>query len=187
MSGTADDGLLARIDTLPRTPWSGEVYRYTTARRDPLSGAGARLNGGRWNPPEIFAALYLATPASACMAELDRAAESQGFAAEALLRAAYKFHTLTVDQVSILDLTDPATLEAVGLTTEDIGNDDWEACQAVGHGAWFLHFDGVLAESASGTGDVLTLFESRLNSGQLTVQSSEDLTVDRYRTLRGTK
>ncbi|MBF4461229.1 MULTISPECIES: RES family NAD+ phosphorylase [unclassified Rathayibacter] len=184
MSGTAGDDLLAQIDTLPRTAWSGEVYRYTTVRRDPLSGAGARLNGGRWNPPEIFAALYLATPVAACMAELDRAAQSQGFPAEALLRAPYKLHTLTATQVSILDLTDPQTLEAVGLTPDDISSDEWEACQAVGHGAWFLHFDGVLAESASGIGQVLTLFESRLGGGQLVVQGSEDLTVGRYRDLR---
>lgn len=119
------------------------------------------------------------------MAEFDRAARSQGFPAEALLGVPYKLHTLTVTDAAVLDLTNPETLKAVGLSDDDIDSDDWEPCQAVGHAAWFLRFDGVLAHSASGTGHVLTLFEARLGPGQLDVANSEDLTVQRYRALHG--
>ncbi|PPF91340.1 hypothetical protein C5C03_00525 [Clavibacter michiganensis] len=184
MSGTAADDLLERVDAAPRVPWSGDAFRYTAARRDPLSGAGARIHGGRWNPPGIFSALYLGVPASACMAELERAAQSQGLTPETLLAVPYKVHTLAVSGVTVLDLRDPAALASVGLTPADIAGDDWEPCQALGHAAWFLGFDGVLASSASGTGSVLTLFEGRLGPGQLRLSASEVLTVDRYTTLR---
>lgn len=180
MSGTPGDELLERVDAAPRLPWSGAAYRYTTARRDPLSGAGARINGGRWNPPEIFSALYLGVPIEACLAELERAASSQGLVPAAMLRVPYRLHTLQVAHASVLDLTTPSALAAVGLTESDIGADDWDPCQAVGHAAWFLRFDGVLANSASGTGHVLALFEARLGAGQLSVTQSEDLTPDRY-------
>ena len=184
MSGTANDELLEVVDTLPRTRWTGTVYRYTSARRDPMSGAGARLFGGRWNPQGIFAALYFAFPAEACMAEVERAAASQGLTAETLLRAARRLHTMEIRNASVLDLTDPATMNAVGLALEDVRSDDWEACQAVGHAAWFLHFDGVLAPSASGIGYVLALFESRIHGGVLTLTSSEDLTPELYESLK---
>lgn len=184
MSGTASDELLERIDQIGPTNWSGEVFRYTTARRDPLSGAGARIHGGRWNPPGLFPAVYLASPESACIAELDRAAQSQGLPAETLLRVPYKLHTLRVAGARIFDLTGVG-LEQVGLTGDDVAGADWEPCQAVGHGAWFLHFEGLLADSASGVGRVLALFEGRLRPGVLELVGSEDLTLDQYRKLRG--
>ena len=57
------------------------------------------------------------------------------------------------------------------------------ACQMVGHAAWFLRFQGILAPSASGTGMVLTLFESRLGPGSVLVKSSDDLTLSLYEEL----
>lgn len=183
MNGTASDELLERIDQLGPIDWSGDVFRYTTARRDPQSGAGARINGGRWNPPGLFPAIYLAIPENACMAKLDRAAQSQGVPPETMLRVPYKLHTLRVTGARVLDLTG-TRLEQVGLTADDVAGDDWEPCQAVGHGAWFLHFEGMLADSASGVGRVLTLFEGRLRPGVLQLITSQDLTPDRYRELR---
>lgn len=112
------------------------------------------------------------------MAELDRAAQSQGLPVETLLRVPYKLHTLRVTGARILDLTG-TRLEQVGLTADDVAGDDWEPCQ------WFLHFEGLLADSASGVGRVLTLFEGRLRLGVLRLVESEDLTPDQYRKLRG--
>lgn len=31
---------------------------------------------------------------------------------------------------------------------DDIYGDDWSACQAVGHAAWFLHVQGILVPAA---------------------------------------
>ncbi|NNM46949.1 RES family NAD+ phosphorylase [Knoellia koreensis] len=173
-----DDELVQRVDQLGASAWSGTTYRYTTARRDPLSGAGARLNGGRWNPPDIFATIYLATPIETCLAELERLAVSQNNTAAELLRVPYKLHTVKVTNLAILDLRDASALAHVGIGEADIADDDWTACQAVGHAAWFLGLSGVLAPSASGAGHVLAAFETRTGPS-LEVTASVPLTPDR--------
>ncbi|TCU43324.1 RES domain-containing protein [Curtobacterium sp. PhB146] len=180
-----DDELVERIDQLGATSWSGATYRYTTARRDPLSGAGARLNGGRWNPPDIFATVYLGTPLSATVGELDRLAESQGSTPERLLRVPYLLHTVAVTELQVLDLTGPAALDRLGLTLDDIADDDWTACQAIGQAAWFLGLGGVLAPSASGAGLVLAAFETRA-AVALTVEDSTPFTPELLATIRAT-
>jgi hypothetical protein len=70
------------------------------------------------------------------------------------------------------------------LEVDDIFNDDWSACQAVGHAAWFLHMQGVLVPAAGGVGLVITAYEQRTRPGQLTVRESVDLTPQKYRSLR---
>lgn len=180
-----DDELVERIDQLGATASSGTTYRYTTARRDPLSGAGARLNGGRWNPPDIFATVYLGTPLEATAGELDRLAESQGTTPERLLRVPYLLHTVEVTDLQVLDLTRTAALDRLGITLEDIGDEDWTACQAIGQAAWFLGLGGVLAPSASGAGLVLAAFETRALAA-LTVAASTPFTPSLLETIRAT-
>lgn len=184
MSSPANDEVVAQVDRIGATPFSGQTYRYTAARRDPLSGAGARLFGGRWNPRGIYATTYLALPESACIGELDMAATSQGMTSETFLAAPKVFHSLAVTRLPVLDLRAPETLEQVGLTIDDIAGDDWDACQSVGHAAWFLEFGGVLAPSATGNGYVLAAFEDRIDPGSITVTSSTPLTPTLYKQLR---
>lgn len=179
-----DDNLVQQVDRLGATLWSGETFRYTTARRDALSGAGARLFGGRWNPKDIFATIYLATPLDACLGELERAAESQQTPVQTMLEVPYRLHTISVQRLGVLDLRKPSALAAVGLNEADIADQDWTACQAVGHAAWFLELAGVLAPSATGEGFVLAVFENHVNAGQLAVDRSEPLTSNLYTELR---
>jgi RES domain-containing protein len=159
------------------------TYRHTALRRDPLSGVGARLAGGRWNPKGLFAALYLAQPARACMGELERAAASQGWTVPEMLAAGRTLHKISVTNARLLDLRTADNLRAVGLADTDIVDDDWGACQTVGHAAWFLGLDGVLAESATGQGLVVTAFEARLGPGKLDLVESERLEEPTYRRL----
>lgn len=184
MSDGLDEGLVQRIDARGTTPWSGTCFRYTAAHRDPLSGEGARRFGGRWNPPLLFSAIYLADSAQACMVEVERAARTASTTAEKLLEAPYRLHTVGTNDLAVLDLTTPEAREAVGLEDEDIHGEDWSACQAVGHAAWFLHVQGLLVPAAGGVGLVITAYEQRTRPGQLEVSCSEDLTPTRYRELR---
>ncbi|SIN53623.1 Uncharacterized conserved protein [Mycobacteroides abscessus subsp. abscessus] len=184
MSDALDENLVQRIDARGTVQWSGTCARYTAAHRDPLSGEGARRFGGRWNPPLLFSAIYLADSAQACMVEVERAAQASSTTAEQLLEASYRLHTIEAINLAVLDLTTPEAREAVGLEDDDIFGDDWAACQAVGHAAWFLHVQGVLVPAAGGVGLVITAYEQRTRPGQLHVSNSEDLTPSRYRELR---
>ena len=55
-----DDVYLA-LDRLGSKPLNGVYFRHTAPKREPLSGEGARIVGGRWNRPGSEA-LYLAEP-----------------------------------------------------------------------------------------------------------------------------
>jgi RES domain-containing protein len=149
-----------------------------------LSGEGARRFGGRWNPPLLFPAIYLADSARACMVEVERAANAASTTAEKMLEAAYRLHTIDVAELSVLDLRTPEAQDAVGLEIDDIFCDDWAACQAVGLAAWLLHMQGILAPAAGGVGLVITAYEQRTRPGQIAVRESVDLTPEVYRLLR---
>ena len=68
-----------------------------------------------------------------------------------------------VELSALLDLTDEATLEAVGLSEAQVRSDDATPCQEVGEAAHHLGREGILAPSATGVGDVLALFVERLS------------------------
>ncbi|MGB7236662.1 MAG: RES domain-containing protein [Rhodococcus sp. (in: high G+C Gram-positive bacteria)] len=180
MSLELDDVVVERIDALGTSVFDGKAYRYTTVRRDPLSGAGARLYGGRWNPRGVFPAIYLAIPEAACMGEVQRAAAANQLDPHEMLQVPYLLHTLEVRDLAVLDLRTPEALGFVGLDPADIADDDWTACQAVGHAAWFLKVPAVIAPSATGQGHVLTLFETRLPPGAVHVTESRSLTPSLY-------
>lgn len=184
MTRLIDERLIARVDKQGHTTWSGTAFRHTTPRRDPLSGAGARLNGGRWNPKDLFAALYLATPEAACMGELSRIAQSQGVSEAVLLEVPRVLHRIEVAGAKVLDLQSEAQRSDVGLAESDISDSDWTICQQVGPAAWFLGFQGVIAPSATGRGKVLTLFEGRIDPGQVQIAASDTLTFELFSELR---
>ncbi|TYQ10487.1 UNVERIFIED_ORG: hypothetical protein L601_002300000050 [Gordonia westfalica J30] len=118
------------------------------------------------------------------MVEVERAAQAASTTPEQLLEASYRLHTVEAAQLAVLDLTTSDAREAVGLEDEDIYGEDWSACQAVGHAAWFLHVQGLLVPAAGRVGLVITAYEQRLRPDQLRVSSSENLTPARYRELR---
>lgn len=93
MSDALDEGLVQRIDARGTIEWSETCYRYTGAHRDALSGEGARRFGGRWNPPLLFPAIYLADSAQACMVEVERAAQAASTTAVGLVVTAYEQRT----------------------------------------------------------------------------------------------
>jgi len=180
-----DEAVVERVNDLGTVIWSGTTYRHASAAFDGLSGRGAVVHGGRWNPPDSFETLYLATPVVTCMAELERLAAAQSLDPVDLLNARRPrmLHTITVHEAAVLDLRSDAALASVGLERADITDDDWSGCQAIGHAAHFLGLGGVLAPSATGGGLVLAAFESRLDPDQLSLTESVQLTEDLYREL----
>lgn len=153
--------LAAAIDGLPTREFSGKAFRHQAVEwQYSQPGAGARTIGGRWNPPDSFATLYLALSVPTASAELRRLAERAGrelvdFMPRHLLEFDIKLEAL-------LDLTDPGVVEAVGLTQQDLTADDATNCQEVGEAAHHLGREGILAPSATGVGTAVALFVERL-------------------------
>lgn len=115
MTAPLDEAVVQHVNDVGTTVWSGRAYRFTTTRRDPLSGEGSYKFGGRWNPRGIFAALYLAVPRSTALLEFQRRAEAASMEPLDMLRAGYTLHAVDVRELPVLDLRDEARLAAVGL------------------------------------------------------------------------
>lgn len=182
MTATLNEDLVEAIDAIGETVWSGKTFRYTNARREPLSGEGARRFGGRYNPPELFPTVYLAQPIQACMRELERGAENQHLSVERLLSVPHVLHTINLSEVEVLDLTQPTTQGVLGLEPADFTGEH-APCQEVGHAAWFLQFHGVLAPSAVGAGVTVALFDHSTPPGRVIARSTEPLDFSLYRSL----
>jgi len=86
-----------------------------------------------------------------------------------------EIHEVRVNDLAYIDLTDPGALNAVGLGEDDLVDPDWTACQRVGNAVQYLGIAGLLAPSATATGNVLAVFEPHVRSGQLTVVTSTRL------------
>lgn len=180
MSGVfPDEALVEAVNDIGSIEWSGLAYRHTGRNRDPLSGQGAQVHGGRWNPPGR-PTIYLAQPIDTCVLEFARMAEATGAAPTSLMRRGWQVHHVEIAGLSVLDLSAATSLHHVGLDLEDITDDDWTACQTVGEAAHFLSFAGVVAPSATGSGSVIAVFEDRIGPGQLKVLNSELLDEPTY-------
>jgi RES domain-containing protein len=157
-----DPQLLARVDALDPISLSTQAFRHGAHDRHPLSGAGARLHGGRWNPPDSFAALYLALDRQTTVNEFYRLATRQGRAPEDFLpRRMYRYE---VALSAVLDLRDPSARASVELSEAELKSNDAAMCRQIGESAHYLRLEGILAPSAAGEGTVLAVFFDRLHA-----------------------
>lgn len=152
--------LAARIDELGAVSLETDAYRHVAPGIDPRSGEGARIHGGRWNPPESFACVYLALDPETVAGELHRLAARQSLRPEDLMPR--EVHRFDLRLQAALDLRSAEAREAVGLTVEVIRAEDPAPCQRVGEAAYSLGLEGIVAPSAAGPGVVLAVFIDRL-------------------------
>ena len=128
--------------------------------RQPLSGEGGRIQGGRWNPAESFPTLYVGLTEDIVAAEFQRLALQSGRStADFLPRQLYE---IDVRLQLVLDLTDDEHVDALGLDLDDLVSDDVTTTQAIGDAAHYLGTEAVLAPSAAGAGAALAVFTDRL-------------------------
>lgn len=150
--------LLARLDELERGSFAGPAWRHVRPEYPPLSGEGARVVGGRWNPPECFPTLYLGLSVDVVAAEFHRHLTRQGLRRQdALPRMLYEYD---VRLGQVLDLRAPEILQSLALH-HDLARADVQRCHAIGDAAHYLGVEGILAPSAAAPGDVLIVFLDR--------------------------
>lgn len=155
----------SRIATAPRVAHAGTAYRNQSPRYDPRSGEGARLHGGRFNPPGSFPTLYLCESRPCAVAELARQGTRHVVGVEGLLpRVLYRYE---LDLHRVLDLTDPDTRTQLGITTDEIVGDDWTVCQQLGTEAHAVGDQAIRTYSATGVDTILVVFPELLG-GSLT-------------------
>jgi RES domain-containing protein len=168
-----DRDQIERIAAIGESPFEGEAFRHLGPRIDPRSGEGARIQGGRWNPPNSFPVLYLSPREDAVIAEFYRRAEREGRPPEDLLPR--KLCRYNVRLEAVLDLTEGSALRQTGLTATDISSYDMSRCQTVGHAAYYVGLEGLLAPSATGVGQALALFFDRMRAGSALEVLAEEL------------
>lgn len=158
-----DPALLGRIDGLPRTEFSGHAFRHQSPQYPPLSGRGARIQGGRWNPPGSFPVLYLGLDQGVIVGEFRRLLDRQARSiADLLPRVLYRYE---LRLSNLLDLRSDEALRMVGLSLSDVRSDDLVPCQRIGEAAHYGGREGLLAPSAAVDGVVLALFTDRMEGG----------------------
>lgn len=168
-----DTALVELVDSLELTSFEGEAFRHIAPAYNPLQTDGARIRGGRWNPPESFPTLYLALDERTAAAELRRLAQRQSRRVEDLLpRTVYIFRVRLRDVLD-LDLTNPESIDALALA-DAISADDMSRTQAVGEAAHYLSLEAILAPSATSAGRVLAVFFDRLRADS-TVQPANSI------------
>jgi RES domain-containing protein len=155
-----DATLIERVDVLSRVPLEAEAFRHAGPGYPPLSTEGARVHGGRWNPPDSFPVLYVALSRESVVAEFYRLAQRQSMAPENLLPR--RMNRYQVRLTAVLDLRSLPTLATVGLVAADLQADDPSRCQAVGNAAHYVGFEAVWAASATGVGEIVAVFYDRL-------------------------
>lgn len=139
-----------------------------------MSGEGARLLGGRWNQRDGTATIYLASPEATCHAEITRLVDREG---TGRVRFPRTLHTISVDNLRVIDLRDEARLAMVQLTLADIAADHRTPCQRVGEAVSYLGYEGLVAPSATGTGLVIAAYEPRISLSQLIVLDSSEVAL----------
>lgn len=186
--------LIAAQDRQLLKSWHGAAYRVTTldypSAGSILQGQGSFLHGGRWNAIGSFRAVYGSTDDTVAVAEsratADYAQVPQPFRTPRLLVA------IEFSLQAILDLTSASIRVQLGLTSGELGEEDWRKTQeagresftqAIGRAVFANNGEGLLAPSARVTGGVnVAYFPGNLRrSSRVTVLESEKL--DRVRLL----
>lgn len=156
------------LGQLTGTALSAVAYRNQAKGFDPRSGDGARRLGGRFNPPHSFPVLYLCLTRPCVVAELSRQAERQGINVDDLLPR--ELFVISADLDKVLDLTDAATLHALGIAPPDLVRADHRFTQEIGEAAHEHAFQGIRSPSATGVDNILAIFPENLAGVALDVQ-----------------
>jgi len=153
-------------------------------RGDLLSGAGSRLNGGRWNPPDKFNVVYGSLDPETAIAESLGTYSSYGVPpAKARPRV---FAAVDLQLQAVLDIREPAVLGAMGVKLQQLMNEDWAKAQsngdealtqAIGRIAFELELEGIIVPSVQrASGGNLAAFPGRRRTGNSwKIQGARDL------------
>ena len=145
---------------------TGRFQRHSSPRVTTLTGSPA---GGRWGPPGGFPVLYLGRPTSSVTVEAYRHLVDDVEGMTGAKVGPRTLWTVELSVTSVLDLREPASRNAVGLTMENLTSptDQYGECQRVAQAAYQLQLHGIIAPAAGAEGETLALFEHHLSTAEL--------------------
>lgn len=158
------DGLSAKaLGRVKPIKLAGTFYRAVSPQRadDILSVQGSIIYGGRYNPPNIFGALYMSDSLETCQAEKIRKAGN----AALIPTVTGKVH---VTLGKVLDLTEAVVLEKFGLAKDDLLKEKsaggWLVTQMLADIAYKHGIEALLVPSVVGQGKNLVVFDKYITS-----------------------
>jgi RES domain-containing protein len=166
-----DRNLALHVASAVIVPVAGVFYRHAALSVAPLRGSDS---GGRWGARGAYPVLYLGRPPDSVVVEAYRHLVDDVENMRGDLVQPRRFVTCQVKVSKVLDLRNPASLVAVGLTFDDLIGPH-EPCQRVGQAAHQLGLHGLLAPAATARGETLSLFERHLPAAELPVQVAEEI------------
>lgn len=166
--------LAVAVARIERTHIDGTWFRHSSMRVTGLAGSMAE---GRWGPRGAFPVLYLGRPRDSVTVEAYRHLVDAVEDMRPELVAPRKFLTCSVSVTKVVDLRSTEAQLAVGLDAETLASDvgEYGHCQAIARTAHQLGAHGILAPAATGLGETLAIFTSRLPANEMPVV--EDTTV----------
>lgn len=117
--------------------WKGDVYRLAHPKyadsADFISGAGATLNGGRWNPPDGSPTLYASSSPELASEETFALARKLGFAPRDLLPRVIRAIRVRVSR--LVDMTDGDIRRSLMVSEQRMLDTNWRKANARGNEA----------------------------------------------------
>jgi RES domain-containing protein len=155
------------------------AYRQCHPTHTEIADATLRASareGGRFNPQHEFGAVYVSLSRETAVRELRRRAQRLAIdVADLLPRTMLR---LRVDLERVLDLTNPSTATAWGVSAAQLRSDDLAPCQEVARAARRNGYEAIRYPAASGTGVNVAIFLDRLHAGStVAVLSADELTL----------
>lgn len=154
---------LSAIAAIAPIAFSDSVYRVvpSSLRDKILSTEGNRYYPGRYHLGGETGILYTSLEPDLAIMELGR------HAARANLQGGLAVGSIKVRLQKVLDLTNPAVLERLGVAKDALVSPDWTITQAISHQARKAGCQGLLVPSATGNGVNLVVFENNFAQGCL--------------------
>lgn len=161
--------LLDRLQAVEPEAWGGTVLRHMFAAHPPEK---ENIRGARWNPQDT-AAIYTSLTREGVLAEAEHQLDSQPIRP----RVRRTIYTVQVTLDAVLDLTDMALLDDLGVGAAELVAVDMRACQDIGGAAAWLDCDGILVPSARSSARNLVIFPAKRSPhAAFEVVSDEDVT-----------
>ena len=159
------------LQTAPVLDWIANIYRHMFGDNTPDRSNTA---GARWNPPGTEA-IYTSCERETALAEAEHIISLQPLRP----RAKRTLYTVDASLRTVLDLREMTLLEQLGLSSRDLVETDFTACQGVGGAVAWLRYNGLLVPSARRPGgNNLVIYRQNPTTDVFEVVDSEIIEAD---------